>query len=111
MIGEMVELNLLNGKRFLGKVTLKDDHGLTLYCIPIKGLESVPPGKDAIPTMREMMQTVYFPWQQVEYIDIGGEPIGYDDLYSSWFQGKTVAEFFEKATLSQQDRDEEASIG
>lgn len=107
MIGEMVELHLLNGKRFLGKVTLQDPMGVTLYCIPIKALESVPTGKDAIPLMREMMHTVFFPWQQVEYIDIGGEPMGYDSLYSSWFQGKSVAQFFEKSALSVREKQEE----
>lgn len=98
MVGELVELHMLNGKRFLGKVTVKDDQGVTLYCVPVKALESVPPGVSALDEMREMLQTVFFPWIQVEYVDIGGEPIGFDEVYSPWFKEIAVAEFFERAT-------------
>ena len=101
MIGKMVEIHLLNGKRFLGKVTVKDNQGLILFCIPVKALESVPPGKQAHEQLREMLHTVFFPWQQIEYVDIGGEPIGFDSLYASWFQGQPVADFFEKPTESE----------
>ncbi|MBI1387343.1 MAG: hypothetical protein GC154_02715 [bacterium] len=100
MIGEMVEVHLLNGKRFLGKVTVKDEHGLILYTIPVKALESVAPGEGAIEEMREMLHTVFFPWQQIEYVDIGGEPLGFDDLYSSWFKTISISEFFEKSAVS-----------
>lgn len=96
MIGMMVEIHLLNGKRFLGKVTQKDDQGVIAYCIPVKALESVPPGESAKDEMREMLHTVFFPWQQIEYIDIGGEPQGFDSLYYSWFKGEPIGEFFEK---------------
>ena len=105
MIGEMVEIHLLNGKRFLGKVTVKDRDGLILYCIPVKALECVPPGQGAIEQIREMIHTVFFPWQQIEYVDIGGEPIGYDAIYSSWFQGSPVANFFEKTVFSSMEKD------
>lgn len=96
MIGDMVEVHLLNGKRFLGKINVKDEQGLILYCIPVKALESVPPGEGAKDEMREMMHTVFFPWQQIEYVDIGGEPQGFDSLYYSWFKGESIAKFFEK---------------
>lgn len=105
MIGKMVEVHLLNGKRFLGKITVKDNHGLILYCIPVKALETVPPGNSAYEQMREMLHTVFFPWQQIEYVDIGGEPIGFDSLYSSWFHGKPVADFFTKPTESLEERE------
>ncbi|MEW6235118.1 MAG: hypothetical protein AB1656_07000 [Candidatus Omnitrophota bacterium] len=100
MIGEMVEVHLLNGKRFLGKITVKDEQGLILYCVSVKGLESVPPGAGALEELREMAQTVFFPWTQIEYVDIGGEPIGFDEIYSSWFQGQPVSNFFEKTAFS-----------
>ncbi len=100
MIGKMVELHLLNGKRFLGKVTVKDEHGLILYCVPVKALESVPPGVGAVEEMQEMLHTVFFPWQQVEYVDIGGEPIGFDELYAPWFKDISIADFFERPTHS-----------
>jgi len=105
MIGKMVEIHLLNGKRFLGKVTVKDNQGLVLYCIPVKALETVSPGREAYEQMREMLHTVFFPWQQIEYVDIGGEPIGFDSLYSSWFQGQPVSDFFVKPTESEQDKE------
>lgn len=96
----MVEIHLLNGKRFLGKVTLKDDHGLIMYCLSVKGLESVPPGTGALEELREMLQTVFFPWEQIEYVDIGGEPIGFETLYASWFQEQSITDFFEKSAIS-----------
>lgn len=107
MIGEMVEVHLLNGKRFLGKVTAKDDQGLFIYCISVKALESVPPGEGAIGQMREMLRTIFFPWHQIEYVDIGGEPMGYDHIYSSWFQGRKVAAFFEQTAHSDREKTRE----
>ncbi|MDP8244021.1 MAG: hypothetical protein P9L94_08080 [Candidatus Hinthialibacter antarcticus] len=98
MVGELVELHLLNGKRFLGKITVKDDQGVILYCVPVKAMESVPPGVGALDEMREMLHTVFFPWIQVEYVDIGGEPIGFDELYAPWFKDISIAEFFERST-------------
>ncbi len=105
MIGEMVEVHLLNGKRFLGKIKVKDKEGLILYCIPVKALESVPPGKGAIEQIREMIHTVFFPYQQIEYVDIGGEPMGFDAIYASWFQGQPVSNYFEKNTFSFLEKD------
>lgn len=98
LLGKMVEVHHINGKRFLGKVTVKDEQGIILYCLPVKALESVPPGSGAIAELREMLHTLFFPWQQIEYLDIGGEPIGFDALYSSWFQEQTILSFFEKPT-------------
>lgn len=104
LIDKLVELHLLNGKRFLGKVTYKDADGVILYCIPVKALESVPPGSGAKDEMREMLHTAFFPWDQVEYIDIGGEPIGFDSLYYSWFQGQPLSNFFEKPYVNERDK-------
>lgn len=106
MIGKMVEVHLLNGKRFLGKVMLKDAEGLTLYGIPVKALESVAPGSGAVEQMREMLHTVFFAWQQVEYIDIGGEPIGFDSLYASWFKEISLDRFFQKPYTQAKDKNE-----
>ncbi len=100
----MVEIHLLCGKRYLGKVTVKDRDGLILYCIPVKALESVPPGSGADEQLREMLHTVFFPWQQIEYVDIGGEPVGFDSIYSSWFHGRPMSNFFEKHVLTERDR-------
>ncbi len=96
MIGSMVELHHMNGKRFLGKVAVKDDQGLILYCLPVKALESVPPSSGAKAQLKEMLHTLFFPWQQIEYVDIGGEPQGFDSIYYSWFHGEPISEFFEK---------------
>lgn len=100
MVGEMVELHLLNGKRFLGKITVKDDQGVVMYCVPVKALESVPPGVGAVGEMQEMLHTVFFPWIQVEYVDIGGEPIGFDELYAPWFKDISITDFFDRTTVS-----------
>ena len=100
MIGEMVEVHLVNGKRFLGKITQKDEQGLILYCISAKGIEGVPPGEGALAELREMTQTVFFPWIQIEYVDIGGEPVGFDAIYGSWFKETSIDQFFEKNTTS-----------
>jgi hypothetical protein len=98
MIGKMVELHLLNGKRFLGKVSCKDKEGVILYCVPVKALEGVAPGVGAYEQVREMLHTVFFPWTQVEYIDIGGEPIGFDHLYYGWFHDIKISDFFQKSS-------------
>ena len=98
MIGKMVELHLLCGKRFLGKVSSKDTEGIILYCIPVKALESVAPGAAAFGEIREMLHTIFFPWSQVQYIDIGGEPMGFDHLYGSWFNGVKIEDFFDRIT-------------
>ncbi len=104
MIGKIVEIHLLNGKCYLGKVTHKDREGIFLYCIPVKALESVPPGSGALEQMSEMLHTLFFAWQQVEYVDIGGEPIGFDSLYASWFHDKSLDDFFEKPFSNERDK-------
>lgn len=103
LVNELVEVHLLNGKRFLGKVTMKDAEGMVMYCVPVKALEGVSPGSSALDELREMLHTVFFPWQQVEYVDIGGEPVGFDSLYWSWFRGEPVAGFFEKPVKSSRE--------
>ncbi|MBD3268314.1 hypothetical protein GF373_16735 [bacterium] len=105
MIGKMVELHLLNGKRFLGRVASKDSEGIILYCVPVKALESVPPGAGAFEQIREMLHTVFFPWNQVEYVDIGGEPMGFEHLYYSWFCDIKLEKFFTKITESMAEQE------
>ncbi len=107
MIGELVEIHLMNGKRFLGKIMQKDSEGVILYGIPVKALESVPPGTGALEQMREMLHTVFFAWQQIEYMDIGGEPIGFQALYASWFKEQSLVDFFQKPYTVERYKKEE----
>ncbi|MGC9327086.1 MAG: hypothetical protein ACP5I1_05605 [Candidatus Hinthialibacter sp.] len=106
MINQLVEIHLLNGKRFFGKVMHKDSEGVILYGVPVKGLESITPGSKALEELREMLHTVFFAWQQVEYIDIGGEPVGFESLYSSWFKDQSLGDFFEKPYISEKEKKE-----
>ncbi|MFH1742298.1 MAG: hypothetical protein ABIH23_25110 [bacterium] len=94
LIGHVVEIHLLNGKRFLGKVLGQERDGLILSCIPLRVLETMPPSGDVRNELREMRQTLFFPWTGVEYIDIGGHPIGFNILYAGWFGGANVDGFF-----------------
>ena len=94
LVGLVVEIHLLHGKRFLGKVLGQERDGLVVYCIPLKALETMPPSGDVRNDLKEMQQTLFFPWTGVEYIDIGGQPIGFDALYAGWFGGANVEHFF-----------------
>ncbi len=94
LVDQMVEIHLLNGKRFLGKVLSQERDGLVATCIPLKALETMPPGGDMTRELKEMRQTLFFPWTGVEYIDIGGHPIGFNTLYAGWFKGTRVEHFF-----------------
>ena len=91
---QMVEIHLLNGKRFLGKVKRVDDIGITVYCIPLKVLETMPEGTNIREQLRSMLATLFFPFVNVEYIDVGGEPVGFDALFASWFGSEKVETFF-----------------
>lgn len=91
----MVEVHLLNGKRFLGKVKARDEHGVTLYCIPIRVLETMPEGGRIQDQLRDILHTLFFPWGNVEYIDIGGEPVGFNTLFGPWFDYEPLEQFFE----------------
>ena len=95
LIGKMVEIHLLNGKRFLGKVKYKDPDGITMYCIPVKVLETSPEGTDISGQLKDMLHTLFFPYSNIEYIDIGGEPLGFDRLFGSWFGRKPLDNFFD----------------
>ena len=95
LVGKVVEIHLLNGKRFLGKVCRKEAEGVTLSCIPLQVLETVPEGVELRDQLRSMISTLFFPFVNVEYLDIGGEPVGFDTLFASWFQGQSVEELFD----------------
>ena len=95
IVGKVVELHLLNGKRFLGKVRRKDAEGITLTCIPSQVIDTLPDGDGLVEQLRSVVSTLFFPFVNVEYLDIGGEPVGFDALFASWLQGKTVEELFE----------------
>ena len=90
----MVEIHLLNGKRFLGKVLGQERDGLVVFCIPLRALETMPPSGDVREELKEMQQTLFFPWTGIEYVDIGGDPIGFNTLYAGWFGGANVERFF-----------------
>jgi len=95
LVGKVVEIHLLNGKRFLGKVRRKDADGVTLTCIPLQVLETLPEGQAVREQLRSMVATLFFPFVNVEYLDIGGEPVGFDTLFASWLQGMPVGQLFE----------------
>ena len=95
LVGKMVEVHLLNGKRFLGKVKRVDPIGITVYCIPLKVLETMPEGANVREQLRSILATLFFPFVNIEYIDVGGEPVGFDALFATWFGGENVASFFD----------------
>jgi len=100
MLGRMVEIHLLNGKRFLGKVKRVDSLGVTVYSIPLKVLDTMPEGVNIREQLRSMLATLFFPFVNIEYIDIGGEPVGFDALFASWFGGEPLESFFDFGRLN-----------
>lgn len=96
MLNRLVEVHLLNGKRFLGRVIARDAEGVTLYCIPLDVLDTIPQGSDVRAQLKAMLHTLFFPYAQVEYVDIGGEPLGFDNLFHGWFGNEPVESFFTK---------------
>ena len=97
LTGRMIEVHLLNGKRFLGLVLEKDRDGISLRCLPLRVLETAPEGGDIAGQLRSMISTRFFPYINIEYVDIGGEPVGYDVLFAKWFGGGSIIEFFDPA--------------
>jgi hypothetical protein len=100
LMNRMVEVHLLNGKRFLGKVRRVDQLGMTVYAIPLKVLETMPEGVNIREQLRSMLATLFFPFVNVEYVDIGGEPVGFDALFASWFGGEPLDSFFDYEKLA-----------
>lgn len=98
LVGKVVEIHLLNGKRFLGMVRRKDPEGITLSCVSLQVLETMPEGPGLQDQLKSMISTLFFPFVNVEYVDIGGEPLGFDTLLASWLQGLSVEHLFDKAT-------------
>ena len=94
LLGKIVEIHLLNGKRFVGKVRRKDPEGITLTCLPIQVLETLPEGTVALEQLKGMIATLFFPFVNVEYLDIGGEPVGFDTLFAIWLQGQSLENLF-----------------
>ena len=95
LVGKIVEIHLLNGKRFVGRVRRKDPEGVTLTCIPLQVLETLPEGSNLREQLRSMISTLFFPFVNVEYLDIGGEPIGFDTLFAAWLQGESLEDLFD----------------
>ena len=95
LVGKMVEVHLLNNKRFLGKVRRRDRDGITLYCIPVAMIDTLPQGASLRSQLNESLHTLFFPYVNLEYIDIGGEPVGFDTLFAQAFGGKSLEELFE----------------
>jgi hypothetical protein len=94
LVGRMVEIHLLNGKRFLGLVLDKDRDGITLRCLPLRVLESAPEGGDIAGQLRSMISTRFFPYINIEFVDVGGEPVGFDVLFAKWFGGGPIVDYF-----------------
>ncbi len=95
LVGRVVEIHLLNGKRFLGKVRRTDAEGILLSCLPMQVMETLPDGTSLREQMGSMVSTLFFPWVNVEYIDVGGEPIGFETLFASWLQGLPIEDLFD----------------
>lgn len=95
LVGKMVELHLLNGKRFLGKVRRRDRDGITLYCIPSSMIDTNPQGASLKSQLGEILHTLFFPYVNIEYLDIGGEPVGFDTLFAQVFEGAPLEGLFE----------------
>lgn len=95
LIGKMVEIHLLNDKRFLGKVRSRDRDGVTLYCIPLSLIDTLPAGASIRDQLQEILHTLFFPYVNIEYIDIGGEPVGFDSLFRHAFEGEKLEDLFE----------------
>lgn len=95
LVGKMVEVHLLNGSRYLGKVKEIDSYGVTVFCVPLTMLEGMIESRSILEDLRSMRHTLFFPHTNIEYIDIGGEPLGFDHLFHSWFGNEPLDEFFE----------------
>lgn len=95
LIGRMVEVHLLNDKRFLGKVRRCDRDGIILYCIPSAMIDTLPQGSNLKSQLAEILHTLFFPYVNIEYIDIGGEPVGFDTLFAQAFGGDSLEDLFE----------------
>ncbi len=95
LVGKMVEVHLLNDKRFLGKVRHRDRDGITLYCIPLSMIDTLPAGASIAGQLSEVLHTLFFPYANIEYVDIGGEPVGFDTLFSHAFGGEKLETLFE----------------
>jgi len=94
IVGDLVEVHLLNGNRFLGKVKEVDPYGVTVFCIPLTMLEGVTEARNIIEDLRSVRHTLFFPHTNIEYIDIGGEPLGFDHLFRVWFGNEPLEDFF-----------------
>jgi hypothetical protein len=95
LLGKMVEVHLLNDKRFLGKVRHCDSSGITVYCIPLSIIDTLPSASNIRAEMPDILHTLFFPYVNVEYIDIGGEPVGFDTLFREAFGGESLAIIFD----------------
>lgn len=100
LVGRMVEVHLLNSKRFLGKVRSRDRDGITLYCIPLSLIDTLPAGASIREQLSEILHTLFFPYVNIEYIDIGGEPVGFDTLFYHAFQGERLEMLFEYSSVA-----------
>ncbi|HNT36909.1 MAG TPA: hypothetical protein PKH07_18110, partial [bacterium] len=94
LVSKLVEVHLLNGNRFLGKVKEVDAYGVTVFCIPLTMLEGAVEARNILDDLRIMRHTLFFPHANIEYIDIGGEPLGFDHLFRTWFGSVPLDEFF-----------------
>ncbi len=94
LTGHVVEVYLNGGKRFLGKIRRQSRDGILLYGLPMRVLDTLNTTTDMREELRRMLSTIFVPYVGIEYIDIGGEPIGFDDLYGTIFGGELLQDFF-----------------
>ncbi len=94
LVGNIVEVHITSGKRFFGRVRRQSRDGVLVYGVPVRVFDAAPTSVDMRDDLRRMLSTVFVPFVGIEYIDIGGEPIGFDRLYGPWFGGEALEIFF-----------------
>lgn len=94
LAGRVVEVHLVGGKRFIGKVRRQIRDGVLLYGVPVRVLDSFTSNADMRDELNKILSTVFIPYVSIEYVDVGGEPIGFDALYSGWFGGQSLESYF-----------------
>ena len=95
LTGSVVEVHLNGGKRFLGRIRRQTPR--TAFCCSacrcgcwIRSL----PESDMREELRRIVSSVFVPYVGIEYIDVGGEPIGFNELYGTSFGGESLESFF-----------------
>ena len=94
LTGLVVEVHLTGGKRFLGRIRRQNRDGVLLYGLPVRVLDTLTTEGDMREELLRIVSTIFIPYVGIEYIDVGGEPIGFDELYGTCFGGESLESFF-----------------